>query len=202
MTSISATTSSSPEYSNAGASEPVTTTAVVNLDPMIELAALLIQTDFLRSELDAESLRAAREAERRANAAEIDAMRRAADAIEVQAWVSGGLAAVGGAAQCAGSVSQVGSETVTKWEKGLETGGGAALAVAEPAGQLTGGVAKARADTDAAQARHAAEAASSRASEAERHRERVLDRADSVLELAEAVLETEQQGNFAILGNF
>lgn len=201
MTSISATTTSSPEYSNTGASD-LATTPVVPRDPMIELAALLVQTDFLRAEMDAESLRAAREAERRANAAEIEAMRRAADAIKMEAWVSGGLAAAGGVAQCWGSVSQVGSESPTKWEKGLEKGGGAALAVAEPAGQLAGGVAKARADTDAAQARQAAEAASSRATEAERHRERVLDRADSVLELAEAVLETEQQGNFAILANF
>jgi len=169
---------------------------------MLELAALLVESDFARAELDQENLRAAREAEQRAMNREIEAMRTAADFIEQQAWVQGGIAAAGGAAQCVGSISQAGSADQTKWEAGLKSGGGAAMALAEPAGQLLGGAQKARADTDAAQARNAAEQASSRADEAERHLERVQDHTDRVLDLVEGAIDTEHQGNFAILGNF
>ena len=74
-----------------------------------ELAALLIQNDFLRSEADERNIRAAREAERQAIADEIAAMRDAADAIVTEAWVQGGMAAAGGVAQCAGSLGQAGN---------------------------------------------------------------------------------------------
>jgi hypothetical protein len=202
MTRIDAKTgpSSEPVSHEAAASEP-SPTAIS--DPMLELAALLVESDFARAEMDAENLRAAREAERRAMNAEIAAMRRAADFIEQQAWVQGGIAVAGGAAQCAGYVSQATSTAArTPWEAGLQHGGAAAMAVAEPAGQLVGGVAKAQADTDAAQARNAADQAGSRAEEAQRHLERVRDHTDRVLELVEGVIETEAQGDFAILGNF
>jgi hypothetical protein len=74
-----------------------------------ELAALLVHNDFLRAEMDDQNLRAAREAERRAMTEQIAAMRRAADAAVVSALVQGGMAAAGGAMQCASSLGQIGN---------------------------------------------------------------------------------------------
>jgi hypothetical protein len=200
MTRIESLTAPRSTVHETGASESSSTEIH---DPMLELAALLVESDFARAEMDQENLRAAREAERRAMNAEIAAMRRAADFIELEAWVQGGIALAGGAAQCAGHVSQATSHAAsTPWEAGLQHGGAAAASIAAPAGHLVGGVSKAQADTDAAHARNAAERSGSRAEEAERHLERVRDHTERVLELVEGAIETEQQGNFAILGNF
>src|SRR5574339_1042902 len=100
MTRIESSTG--PMHHETVATEP----SLAISDPMLELAALLIESDFARAEMDAEPRRAAREAERRAMNAEIAAMRRAADFIKQQAWVQGGIAVAGGAAQCVGHVSQ------------------------------------------------------------------------------------------------
>jgi len=182
-----------------------------------ELAALLIQNDFLRSEADERNIRAAREAERQAIADEIAAMRDAADAIVTEAWVQGGMAAAGGVAQCAGSLGQAGNSAPGPNASQVELGefrkknlqlealakGGAGLAsIAGPAGELLGGVPKAHAETDAARARHAAEQAGSRAEEAAAHRDRVERHTEQVFDLVEGTLDTEHQGNFAILANF
>jgi hypothetical protein len=192
-----------------------------------ELAALLVHNDFLRAEIDDQNLRAAREAERRAMAEQIAAMRRAADAVVVKALVQGGMALAGGAMQCASSLGQIGNTKPTepppdtsngaealrcaqeavdreKCHYRLEAVGKAGCGlsgVAAPAGDLLGASEK-RADTDAAQARNAAEQASDRADEAARHRDRVERHTDSVLDLVEGTLDMEHQGNLAILANF
>jgi len=196
---------------------------------MTELATLLVQNDFIRAEADEENMRAAREGERRAMAEEIHAMREASDAVVLEAWVQGGIAAAGGAAQCASSLGQVGNTPSAearvqvpadrndalgfaeaevarqKSQHRLEALGKAGVGlggIAEPAGQLLGGAQKADADADAAQARNATEQADARADEARAHRDRVERHVDSVLDLVENTLDTEHQGNFAILANF
>lgn len=171
-------------------------------DPLAELAALAIETDFLRSEADEQAMRAAREAERRAMDREVQAMHDAADAIVVGAWAEGGLAALGGGAQCYGAVSQVGGGSPSGLEVGLQKGGDASSSIAEPAGTLLGDAPKARADARATEARNEGERADTRADEAAEHRERVLRHTDSIVEIVESTLESEHQGNFAILGNF
>ena len=183
-------------------SEPAGETTVVR-DPMAELAALLVENDFLRTEIDDQTRRAAREAERRAMAEEVKAMHEAADAIAIQALWQGGIAFAGGAAQCAGSIGQIGEPTDKHNEFDAWIKGGKGLSdIAGPAGMLMGGDDKADADADAREARNAAEQAGSRAEDAAQHRERVERHTDSVLELVESTLESEHQGNLAILGNF
>ncbi|HEX5098348.1 MAG TPA: hypothetical protein VFV94_02565 [Polyangiaceae bacterium] len=186
-------------------------------DPFAELAELIVQNDFLRADLDAQNLRAAREAEARARREEVSAMRRGADAIVVQAYVQGGMAALGGLAQCAGSLGQVGNTPPApdaghaercdfrRCElelKGLDKAGGALGSIAQPLGQLTGGVEKAHADADAAEARNEAEQAEFEKNEAQAHFERLSKHTDSVLELVESTLDSEHQGNLAILARF
>jgi hypothetical protein len=189
-----------------------------------ELLALLVHNDFLRAEIDDQNLRAAREAERRAMAEQIAAMRRAADDVVVRALVQGGMAAAGGAMQCASSMGQIGNTKPAdgpgdsadgpcrsqddvdreKCQYRLEVLGKAGCGlggIAAPAGELLGASEK-RADTDAAQARNLAEQASDRADEALRHRDRVDRHTDSVLDLVEGTLDMEHQGNLAILANF
>lgn len=192
-----------------------------------ELATLLVHNDFLRAEMDDQNLRAAREAERRAMAEQIAAMRRAADAVVMRALVQGGMAAAGGAMQCASSLGQIGNtkpaapppdasdgtealrcaqEAVDREKcqyrlEGLGKAGCGLSGIAAPAGELLGASEK-RADTDAAQARNAADQAGDRADEAARHRDRVERHTDSVLDLVEGTLDMEHQGNLAILANF
>jgi hypothetical protein len=197
------TISSIDRTSSYTLSEPDVGETTVVRDPMAELAALLVENDFLRAETDDQHQRAAREAERRAMGEEVAAMHDAADAIATQALWQGGIALAGGAAQCAGSIGRIGEPTdkhsgFDAWVRGGEGLGD----IAGPAGMLTGGVDKARADANAREARNAAEQAGSRAEDAARHRERVERHTDSVLELVEGTIETEHQGNLAILGNF
>jgi hypothetical protein len=160
---------------------------------LTELATLIVQNDFLRGEVDDQNLRAAREAERRAQEQEIAAMHDAADAISTGAWVQGLTAAAAGSTQCYASVERIDA---------LDKGGKGLAGMAEPVGALVGDAPKARADANAAQARNAASRADARADEADQHRARVERQTDHVLDLVEGTLESQHQGNFAILGNF
>jgi hypothetical protein len=194
-----------------------------------ELATLLVHNDFVRAEADEQNLRAAREAERRAMNEQIRAMRRAADAAFVSALVQGGMAAAGGAMQCASSLGLIGNTKPADGDCATDTPLGATFAsrtqddvdremcahrleamgkagcalgaISAPAGALLG-TAEKRADVDAAQARNAAERADARADDAARHRDRVERHTDAVLDLVEGTLDSEQQGHFAILANF
>jgi hypothetical protein len=201
MTPISSVDRTSSAYVSSETNEPGET-AVVR-DPLLELAVLLVENDFLRAETDDRNLRAAREAERRAMAEEVAAMHDAADAIATQAWVQGGIALASGAAQCAGSIGQIGKPTnEDEVFEALGKGGEGLSGIATPAGMLLGGDEKAHADADAREARNAAEQAGWRSDDAARHRDRVERHTDSVLELVEGTLESEHQGNLAILANF
>jgi hypothetical protein len=179
-------------------------TRVTSSNPMIELAALMVETDFVRGEMDDQNLRDAREAQRRAMAEEVHAMHEAADAIATRAWVQGSITVAAGAAQCAGSLGQIGdtSESPKTGWGALDRGGDGLGRVAEPAGDLLGGVPKAEADADAARARNESAQAGSRADEAAQHRDRLEKHTDRVLELIESTLESEHQGSLAVLGNF
>ncbi len=200
MTTISPVAETHPTYEPPSPENesPVTPAAG---DPLAELAALLVETDFMRSEADEQAMRAAREAERRSMEREVQAMHDAADAVFVGACVQGGAALAGGAAACAGSVMQVDSAK-TDLNVGLVKGGEAASGVAKPLGGVLGDAPKAHADARAADARNDGERADTRADEAAEHRERVLGHTESVLDLVEGTLQSEHQGNFAILGNF
>ena len=202
MTAISSIDRTSPPYTPSETDGSGETTVV--RDPMAELAALLVENDFLRAQADEQTRRAAREAERRAMAEEVAAMHEAADAIATQAIWQGSIAFAGGAAQCGGSIGQIGEPTNkhNEFDAWVRGGEGLSNRIAEPAGMFLGGVDKAHADADAREARNAAEQAGARAEDAAQHRERVERHTDSVLELVESTLESEHQGNLAILGNF
>lgn len=175
----------------------------INLNPMAELATLMVQNDFLRGEIDDHNLRAAREAQQRALAREVRSMHEAADAIRDGAILQGALSVAGGAAQCAGSTGQVGDTPNTPYSgwRPVEAGGIALSKSAEPAGDLVGDATRAHAEARAREARGDGEAAESRADEARQHRDRVERHTDTVLQLIESTLEGEQQTNLAILGN-
>ncbi|HEX6275506.1 MAG TPA: hypothetical protein VFZ53_20840, partial [Polyangiaceae bacterium] len=133
------------------------------IHPLTQLAELMVHADFVRSEADEQTLRAAREAQKRAVAEEVRALHAAADAIAEQAWLQGGMAVAGGALQCVGSAGQIGKsadlpegapaeatnvalaemeDACRPWQT-LAAGGRALDGIAAPAGQLTGGTAKA-----------------------------------------------------------
>ncbi|HEX6767504.1 MAG TPA: hypothetical protein VF103_18525 [Polyangiaceae bacterium] len=171
---------------------------------LTELASLIVQNDFLRGEVDDQNLRAAREAERRAQEQEIAAMHDAADAVVTGAWVEGLTAAAAGGAQCYASLARIGVESDDERTAldAIDKGGKGLAGIAGPAGALTGDAPKASAEAEAAQARNAAERADASADEAERHHDRVERHTDQVLDAVEGTLNSEHQGNFAILGNF
>jgi hypothetical protein len=177
--------------------------STVHLNPMAELAALMVQNDFLRGEIDDQNLRSAREAQQRALAREVHSMHEAADAIRDGAILEGSLAVAGSGVQCAGSFGQVGDTSdspLSTW-RAVESGGKALSDSAEPAGKLVGDVERTHAEARAREARGDGEAAEGRADEARQHRDRVERHRDAVLQLVESTLESEQQTNLAILGN-
>jgi hypothetical protein len=201
MSGVTPVHGSSPTY---GADPPTETAPARPLDAMERLAALLVENDFLREEVDRQTMQAFRAEQQRAFREEGTAMHRAADALGTQAWVSGGLTMAGGLAQCAASLGPLCTTADAPgigWGV-LADGGNVLGRLAEPAGNLLGGRPKAHAEADAREAQGEATLAGERAEAAREHRQRVDRHTDAVLGLVETTLENEQRANLAILGNF
>ena len=94
MSTITTVSTPHSTYSASNADE-TTHESAVHRDPLAELAALIVENDFVRSEADEQAMRAAREAERRAMDSQVQAMHDAADAVFLGACVQGGAALVG-----------------------------------------------------------------------------------------------------------
>lgn len=183
----------------------------VSGDPMLGLAVLMLENAERLGELDRQRLEGARQAMEQASAAEIEALHDAADAVARGALVQGGLTLVGGAISCGATLSGAGATHQ------LDTGGTAATnpradaalrlggslgGLAGPMGALAGEVPRRHAEAEAATARHKSESASFDAEEARNDARASERQADAVLDRVGQILDTEAQGNLAILGNF
>jgi len=175
------------------------TTPISSGDPLVALAAMMIDRDNLRAAVDEEALRAAREEQHRALAREVNLLHEAADDMRTGALLEGGLTIAGGALAGVGGVVPACSHPVAH---DFLTGSGAvARTLAGPMGKMLGDAPKADAEADAKQAEAQAADAGSRADEAERHRARIDQSADRVLDTIGATLASEAQGNLAIISN-
>ncbi len=175
---------------------------VTSSDPLIQLAALMIENDSVQDEANQQALDAARRAEERAGAEQVAALRDAASAVATGALVEGGLRVVGGVTSGIAIGEGGTSETGPADMKVLARSGDAVTSLGAPLGALTGEAPKLRAQAEATRAEHAANLASN---DIETARERLSHgdhHASAVLDLLEKCLETEAQGTAAVLGNF
>jgi hypothetical protein len=172
-------------------------------DPLFALASLLVERDNLRAALDDENLRAARDEERRALAREVALLHEAADDVRVGALVSGGITALG-----AGLSAYWHGITLATDDKAAENVLAAKIrsadgftALAGPAGALFGDASRADAEANAKQAAAHGSDAHARAEDALRHRERMDQEVERGLDALGRALESEAQGNLAIIAN-
>jgi hypothetical protein len=183
----------------------------VSGDPMVGLAVLMLENAERLGELDRQRLNDARQAMDQASAAEIEALHDAADAVARGALVQGGLTFIGGAisfgAACNGAGATRGfpggrTEAVNpKADLTLRIGDSVG-SLAQPMAALAGNVPSRHAEAEAAKARHESENARFDADEAESDARADERQADVVLDHLGQILDTETQGNLAILGNF
>lgn len=194
---------SSAQLEAPGAAEQDPTTSIALSDPMLALAALLIESDHLRGELDHQNLQAARNAQQEAMARQISALHEAADDVRTGALVEGALTA--GGAVLSG-ISTVCSAEATSPEaatnaKLLGQAGGAMHDMAGPAGKLAGDAPRMDAEADVKQAENEASQAAFLVADAQDHQQRVADHSDRILDQLAQLIETEHAGNLAILAN-
>jgi hypothetical protein len=171
-------------------------------DPMFALAALLVERDDQRMDADDQNLRAARAEEQRALAAQVHALREAADDIRVGGLVQGLLTVASGSMTAVGHA--IGPACDAQKSPGLKAfmAGSEALGqLAGPAGRLTGDAARADDEADAKQAEARGSAANARAEEAERHRDRLEQNLVRSLDAIDQSLDSQAQGNLAIIAN-
>jgi hypothetical protein len=170
-------------------------------DPMIALAVLLVENDAVLNEIDQQNLEAAREAEREANARELESLHGAADAVARGAWLEGGFRIAGGATSAVALAKGSGaSDAKADWQAAQVIGDGVS-ALAGPVSSLVGEVPRLHAE---ARARHAAQASDDaryRAEDALDHAEDVDRHANAVLELVQQIERSESEGNLAVLAN-
>lgn len=173
-------------------------------DPMLALAALLLDDDHARERNDAAALARAREEQRRAMHDAVDALHEAADSVATGALLQGGLTLAGGIASGAGAVgaacrTERGS---TPLLAGLSSGGEAARGLSAPVFALFGDAPRLEAEADARAAEHRRTQASWQADDASGSRQRSLARIDHTLGAVENMLDAQHQLNIAVLSNF
>jgi hypothetical protein len=183
----------------------------VSGDPMVGLAVLMLENAERLGELDRRRLDDARQAMEQASHAEIEALHDAADAVVRGALVQGGLTVVGGAVSFgavwngAGATQKNGAggtQPVNPRADAALRVGGSLGELAEPMGKLAGDVPRLHAEAEAAAARQNGESAAFDADEARNGLLAEERQADAVLDRLGQILDTEAQGNLAILGNF
>jgi hypothetical protein len=172
-------------------------------DPILALAQLLVETDYLRAELDRQNLQAARQAQSEALSRQVAALHDAADDVATGALIQGGLTALGAGMSAVSTVAAASAEDVNSVADArlLGQGGSALQAMAEPAGRVAGEAPRLHAEADAKQAEHEAQQAGFRVDDAREHQRRVADHSDRLLDAASGIIESEHAGNLAILAN-
>lgn len=172
-----------------------------NVSPMVALAELMLESDELRAKADDDALRAARQAQQQALDNETRALHEAADKTRVGAWVEGGVTVLGGAAAAIGAgLTPVGKDPA-RGAGVLAKSGDALERMAGPLGRELGEAPSQDAQADAKQAEAQAADAGTRADVAYRHHERVRDEQDRNLASVESIVESEAQGNWALIAN-
>jgi hypothetical protein len=186
-------------------------------DPLFALASLLVERDNLRATLDDENLRAARDEQRRALAREVALLHEAADDVRIGALVSGSITVVGagtsaylrgrmpledpaGDTLAAKLARQRNAELKRTLEVQMKCADGF-TALAGPAGAPFGDASRADAEADAKQAAARGSDAHARAEDALRHRERMDREVERGLDAVSQALESDAQGNLAIIAN-
>ena len=170
-------------------------------DPMVQLAALMLEADELRAKTDEDELRAAQRARMQALDAEVHALHEAAHQTRVGAVVGGIAAAAGGAAAALGSgLTPVGKQPTG--DAGVLLKSGEALEqLAGPLGRLLGDGPSLDAQADAKQAEQQAADAGTRRDLAQQHHDRVRSEQDRTIATTESIIESEAQGNWALIAN-
>jgi hypothetical protein len=186
-------------------------------DPLFALASLLVERDNLRATLDDENLRTARDEQRRALAREVALLHEAADDVRIGALVSGSITVVGagtsaylrgrmpledpaGDTLAAKLARQRNAELKRTLEVQMKCADGF-TALAGPAGAPFGDASRADAEADAKQAAARGSDAHARAEDALRHRERMDREVERGLDAVSQALESDAQGNLAIIAN-
>jgi hypothetical protein len=183
----------------------------VSGDPTLELALLMLENAERLGELDRQRLQNARQAMERASAAEVAALHDAADAVATGALVQGGMTFASGAISCGAILNGAGATQLAnaggtepkspEMNALLRTGNGIGE-LADPMGKLAGEVPRRHAEARAAMARQLREIAGFDAEEARNSAQANERQADTVIDRAGQILDTEAQGNLAVLGNF
>lgn len=180
----------------------MTTSVGTISDPMLALAALLVERDEQRADIDDQTLRAARAEEQRQLATEVSALHEAADDVRLGGWVQGLTTVAGGAATAVGhAISPVDDTKKEPWQNALISSGQSVKELAGPVGALSGQAGRADDEADAKQAEARGSAARARAEEALRHRERLEQSLARSLDAIDQTLDAEAQGNLAIIAN-
>lgn len=189
----------------------MSTITSVSGDLMVGLAVLMLENSERLSELEQQKLDDARRAMEQASAAEVEALKDAADAVMTGALVQGGLTFAGGALSAgavlggAGATQAVqagGTAPVSPKADAVARAGDGLGSLAAPMGALAGDVERRHAEAEAAKARQQSESASLDAEDARSRAQREERQANAVLDRLGQILETEAQGYLAILGNF
>jgi hypothetical protein len=183
----------------------------VSGDSTLQLALLMLENAEHLGELDRQRLENARQSMERASAAEIEALHDAADAVAMGAFVQGGMTFIGGAVSCGAVLNGAGATPLASAggteSRSPETDaalsiGGNIRDLAGPMSTLAGDVPRRHAETRATMARHQRETASFDAEEAKNSAQDNERQADAVIDRLGQILDTEAQGNLAVLGNF
>ena len=172
-----------------------------SVDPMVALAELMLDADDLRAQSDEDELKSARREQQLALREEWRALHEAADHVRTGAWVEGCAAVASGAlAGIAHAKAPLGKEPTGSLASLLACS--SALGhMASPLGSELGEAPSVDAQADAKQAEQEAADAATRAELAHQHHERVLDDQDRMLATLQSTLESESQGNLAIISN-
>lgn len=176
-------------------------TEVMSTDPTIQLAALMIDADEARSRVADEAIAAARREQLQAFDEQIRYLHEAADDVRAGAWVQG-LTTIAGSGLTAAAHVQAGPgetpSTAVKLELDL---GGTLKDLAPKFGDLVGTAPAADANADAKRAEQHATDAGARADEAKEQRRRAFESSDRTLSTLQSTLESNAQGNLAIIAN-
>lgn len=172
-------------------------TTITASDPAIALAAREIELDNVNADLDAANVREARNQEQAALAQQIHELHEAADDVRRGALVQGAFSLAGAAASfCGKDVMKPGiGADLTK------EAGAAATALAQPMARWTGEVPQRHDEADAKLAEAHVSDARARVEEAEQHRQRMEQASDRTLSTVDAILNSEAQGNLALIAN-
>lgn len=172
-----------------------------SVDPMVQLAELMLEADELRAKTDEDELRTAQRARTQALDAEVHALHEAADDTRVGAWVGGLATAAGGVAAAVGSgLTPVGKEP-TGGAGALLKSGEALEQLAGPLGRMLGEAPSLDAQADAKQAEQQATDAGTRRDLAQQHHERVRSEQDRTIATADSIIQSEAQGTWALIAN-